>query len=150
MNLQPPGWGFGTAPRGYSDKPKYDFYENVGFLDDPLSADASRKDKCLAPKIGTEPRVLLLLVNKIYRCNLIHQNRIQDLSTILKKDQNIKAHKNIPLVLEEEEQELLRHKHQLQPLLDLEGMCQRLAVIHLIRRTIPDGHYPKVEGHQMI
>jgi hypothetical protein len=40
-----------------SDKPKYDFYENAMFLDDPLSADLSRKAKCTAPKIGTEPRV---------------------------------------------------------------------------------------------
>jgi hypothetical protein len=40
-----------------SDKPKYDFYENAMFLDDPLQADLSRREKCKAPKIGTEPRV---------------------------------------------------------------------------------------------
>jgi hypothetical protein len=41
------------------DKAKYDFYENAMFLDDPLQADLSRKEKCKAPKIGTEPRVSL-------------------------------------------------------------------------------------------
>ena len=50
-------WGFGTADRMSNDKPKYDFYENNMFLDDPLSADISRKQRCRAPKIGTEPRV---------------------------------------------------------------------------------------------
>lgn len=38
-------------------KPKYDFYENAIFLDDPLSADISRKPKGATHKIGTEPRV---------------------------------------------------------------------------------------------
>ena len=38
-------------------KPKYDFYENAMFLDDPLTADIQRKERCKAPKIGTEPRV---------------------------------------------------------------------------------------------
>ena len=38
-------------------KPKYDFYESNMFLDDPMAADLSRKEKCKAPKIGTEPRV---------------------------------------------------------------------------------------------
>jgi len=39
------------------DKPKYDFYENAMFLDDPMNADIARKARCAAPKIGTEPRV---------------------------------------------------------------------------------------------
>ena len=52
-----PNWAFGTAERMGSDKPKYDFYENAMFLDDPLNADLARKPKCTAPKIGTEPRV---------------------------------------------------------------------------------------------
>ncbi len=39
------------------DKPRYDFYENNMFLDDPLSADLSRKPRNGAPKIGTEPRM---------------------------------------------------------------------------------------------
>lgn len=56
---KPPGWGFGSSDRGASSKPKYDFYENNVFLDDPLSADLSRKPKALAPKIGTEPRMQL-------------------------------------------------------------------------------------------
>jgi hypothetical protein len=42
-------------------KPKYDFYENNLFHDDPLQADIARKEKCKAPKIGTEPRVILSL-----------------------------------------------------------------------------------------
>ena len=54
---KPPGWGFGTADKMGSDRPKYDFYENVGFLDDPMNADLARKDRCKAPKIGTEPRM---------------------------------------------------------------------------------------------
>lgn len=37
-------------------KAKYDFYENDRFLDDPIEADKARQEKCLAPKIGTEPR----------------------------------------------------------------------------------------------
>jgi hypothetical protein len=41
------------------DKPRYDFYENNMFLDDPIQADLNRKTKCFAPKIGTEPRVRL-------------------------------------------------------------------------------------------
>ena len=44
------------------DKPKYDFYENAAFLDDPVQADLSRKPRVNAPKIGTEPRVKLLLI----------------------------------------------------------------------------------------
>ena len=52
-------------------KPKYDFYENNMFLDDPMAADLSRKDKCKAPKIGTEPRVkkIPLSLAHFYRCN---------------------------------------------------------------------------------
>ena len=54
---KPPGWGFGTADKMGGDRPRYDFYENVGFLDDPMTADLARKEKCKAPKIGTEPRM---------------------------------------------------------------------------------------------
>lgn len=39
------------------EKPKYDFYENALFLDDPIQADLNRKSRTCAPKIGTEPRV---------------------------------------------------------------------------------------------
>ena len=46
----------GTEIRVGEDKPRYDFYENALFLDDPIEADISRKARCLAPKIGTEPR----------------------------------------------------------------------------------------------
>ena len=38
-------------------KPKYDFYENGLFLDDPITADLNRKARTCAPKIGTEPRM---------------------------------------------------------------------------------------------
>ena len=51
-----PNWSMGTEVRVGEDKPKYDFYENALFLDDPIEADVSRKQRCLAPKIGTEPR----------------------------------------------------------------------------------------------
>ena len=44
-------------------KPKYDFYENALFLDDPIQADLNRKGRTCAPKIGTEPRVSLVLKN---------------------------------------------------------------------------------------
>ncbi len=54
-----PQWGFGTGDRMGVDKAKYDFYENAMFLDDPLQADISRKGRCTAPKIGTEPRVTI-------------------------------------------------------------------------------------------
>ncbi len=50
-------WGFGTAERMGKDKPRFDFYENNMFLDDPMNADLTRKARCAAPKIGTEPRV---------------------------------------------------------------------------------------------
>lgn len=39
------------------EKPRYDFYENALFLDDPIQADLNRKPRQCAPKIGTEPRV---------------------------------------------------------------------------------------------
>ena len=43
------------------EKPKYDFYENALFLDDPIQADLNRKNRTCAPKIGTEPRVSIIL-----------------------------------------------------------------------------------------
>ena len=51
-----PNWSFGTEVRVGEDKPKYDFYENALFLDQPTEADLSRKPRCRAPKIGTEAR----------------------------------------------------------------------------------------------
>lgn len=53
---QAPAWSMGTEVRVGEDKPRYDFYENALFLDDPVEADLNRKARCLAPKIGTEPR----------------------------------------------------------------------------------------------
>ena len=41
--LQLPAWGFGTSERMGKDKPRFDFYENNMFLDDPMQADLSRK-----------------------------------------------------------------------------------------------------------
>jgi hypothetical protein len=51
-----PTWSMGTEARIAERKAKYDFYENALFLDDPIEADAARRDRCKAPKIGTEPR----------------------------------------------------------------------------------------------
>ena len=51
-----PTWSMGTEVRIGEDKPRYDFYENALFLDDPVEADNSKRPRCLAPKIGTEPR----------------------------------------------------------------------------------------------
>lgn len=51
-----PLWSMGTEVRMGEDKPRYDFYENALFLDDPIEADLNKKPRCLAPKIGTEPR----------------------------------------------------------------------------------------------
>ena len=66
-----------------NDKPRYDFYENNMFLDDPMAADLSRKEKCKAPKIGTEPRVRSINIsqNMFHRCNLIVLNKHLALST---------------------------------------------------------------------
>jgi hypothetical protein len=54
-----PKFGFGTSGREVFIKPKYDFYENGFIIDDPEQADLSRKPRCTAPKIGTEPRMPL-------------------------------------------------------------------------------------------
>jgi len=54
-----PRFGFGTSGREVEIKPKYDFYENGFIIDDPEQADLSRKPRCTAPKIGTEPRMPL-------------------------------------------------------------------------------------------
>jgi len=43
--LQVPKYQFGHAPKLATEKPKYDFYENALFLDDPLSADLNRKPR---------------------------------------------------------------------------------------------------------
>ena len=55
--VKEPKYGFGTEPKLDEIKPKYDFYENDMFLDDPINADLKRKKRVCAPKIGTEPRV---------------------------------------------------------------------------------------------
>lgn len=49
-------WSMGTEVRIGEQKPRYDFYENALFLDDPVEADLAKKPRVLAPKIGTEPR----------------------------------------------------------------------------------------------
>ena len=51
-----PNWSMGTEVRIGENKPKYDFYENALFLDDPIEADNARRSRPCAPKIGTEPR----------------------------------------------------------------------------------------------
>lgn len=53
-----------TSEREFGAKPKYDFYENVGFYDDPIEADHARKSRVCAPKIGTEQRMPLTTVEK--------------------------------------------------------------------------------------
>ncbi len=40
---KPPQWGFGTSTKLGAIKPKYDFYENERFLDDPIEADHARQ-----------------------------------------------------------------------------------------------------------
>ena len=55
--LQAPKFTFGNAQKLPTEKPKYDFYENALFLDDPITADLNRKPKQGVAKIGTEPRV---------------------------------------------------------------------------------------------
>jgi len=55
-------------------KPKFDFYENAAFLDDPQSSDLARKPKAIAHKIGTEPRVSIFVlvygeIETFFRCN---------------------------------------------------------------------------------
>lgn len=52
-----PKYAFSQAPRVPQEKPKYDFYENALFLDDPIQANNSRRPRVCAPKIGTEPRM---------------------------------------------------------------------------------------------
>lgn len=41
-----PTWSMGTEVRIGEDKPKYDFYENALFLDDPVEADLNTKPRC--------------------------------------------------------------------------------------------------------
>ena len=59
-----PKWGFGTDTKMKPIKPKYDFYENDRFFDDPVEADHNRKKKTLAPKFGTEPRMPVNIFEK--------------------------------------------------------------------------------------
>lgn len=40
-----PNFGFGTSSKMAPIKPKYDFYENDRFIDDPIEADHARKRK---------------------------------------------------------------------------------------------------------
>lgn len=57
LTVQMPKYAFSQAPRVPEQKPKYDFYENALFLDDPIQANNSRRPRVCAPKIGTEPRM---------------------------------------------------------------------------------------------
>lgn len=56
-SIQAPKYAFGQAPRIPQEKPKYDFYENALFLDDPIQSNNNRRARVCAPKIGTEPRM---------------------------------------------------------------------------------------------
>ena len=40
-----PNFGFGTSDKIAQVKPKYDFYENDRFIDDPIEADHARKPR---------------------------------------------------------------------------------------------------------
>lgn len=40
-----PNFGFGTSSKMAPLKPKYDFYENERFIDDPIEADHTRKKR---------------------------------------------------------------------------------------------------------
>jgi len=42
---QAPNFGFGTSDKMAAIKPKYDFYENDRFIDDPIEADHARKKR---------------------------------------------------------------------------------------------------------
>lgn len=83
------------------DKPRYDFYENNMFLDDPMAADLTRKGRCAAPKIGTEPRVRIhvLIENRWQEATL---SKCQDLNTCQVRSQSSKFTLNTLLVSEEE------------------------------------------------
>lgn len=52
-----PYQSFGVSSRIPQEKPKYDFYENALFLDDPNQAANNVKPRTCAPKVGTEPRM---------------------------------------------------------------------------------------------
>jgi len=83
------------------DKPRYDFYENNMFLDDPMAADLTRKGRCAAPKIGTEPRVSIHVLIEI-RWQEATSSKCQDLNTCQVLSQSSKFTLNTLLVSEEE------------------------------------------------
>ena len=82
------------------DKPRYDFYENNMFLDDPMAADLTRKGRCAAPKIGTEPRVSYHVLIEI-RWQEATLSKCQDLNTCQVQSQSSKFTLNTLLVSEE-------------------------------------------------
>ena len=83
------------------DKPRYDLYENNMFLDDPMAADLTRKGRCAAPKIGTEPRVSNHVLIEI-RWQEATLSKCQDLNTCQVLSQSSKFTLNTLLVSEEE------------------------------------------------
>ena len=83
------------------DKPRYDFYENNMFLDDPMAADLTRKGRCAAPKIGTEPRVSCFHVLIEIRWLEATLRQYQDLNTCQEQSRSSKFTLNILLVSEE-------------------------------------------------
>ena len=82
------------------DKPRYDFYENNMFLDDPMAADLTRKGRCAAPKIGTEPRVSFHVLIEI-RWQEATLSKCQGLNTCQVLSQSSKFTLNTLLVSEE-------------------------------------------------
>ena len=61
------------------EKPKYDFYENALFLDDPIQADLNRKNRTCAPKIGTEPRVSITEMEFSSR-KMVYESELEQLA----------------------------------------------------------------------
>ena len=81
----------GTEVRVGEDKPRYDFYENALFLDDPIEADINRKARCRAPKLVRSQD------SKVAQMRLI-----QDLNTSQSRNQYITHPKSLVSVIEED------------------------------------------------
>jgi len=125
------------------DKPKYDFYENAMFLDDPLQADITRKPRCTAPKIGTEPRVRYPTVSKyVYRCNLTQLRVPLVLSTSPESALKTRSLPSIPSVSVVEVASRIRPQH-LRPLVPA-VMYPKLAPCPQQRPTSPGGLSPRL------
>jgi hypothetical protein len=139
-----PQWGFGTAERMGKDKPRFDFYENNMFLDDPIQADLNRKAKCAAPKIGTEPRVNLnVRIINLFRCKETTLSRLLDLSICQIRNLRLLRSLNTLSAIAEEVVSRLKLQH-LPPLVQA-AMSLRLLQTPRTNRTSLAGLYPRPE-----